>query len=93
MSVELKDAKRMMRKFNINPKVIKPREFKKAMEIELEHGSQIPLTNVTGDNLELTAKIALAHIIEYVDYYKRLIRMEKQAEKFWEGKIKPSIFL
>ena len=89
----MRNAKRMMEKFNINPDIIKPREFKKALEIELEHGTQICLTNVTDDNLDMTAKIALAHYLEYPDYYKRLIKMERKAEKFWEGKQKPSIFL
>ena len=40
----------------------------------------------------ITAKIALAHILEFPDYYYRLKRMEKQAEKYWKNKEMPTIF-
>lgn len=39
------------------------------INIELEHGTVNPLTNVTNDDLILTMKIALAHLIEYPNYY------------------------
>jgi hypothetical protein len=46
------------------------------MLVELEHGRQDPLTNVTDDDPMLTAKIALAHLRELPDYYSRLAAME-----------------
>ena len=46
------------------------------MEVELEHGRRDPLTDVTGDDPLLTAKIALAHLRELSDYYSRLAAME-----------------
>ena len=36
------------------------------------------VTNVTNDDLVLTGKIALAHLLELPDYYTRLMRMEKK---------------
>lgn len=50
------------------------------MEVELEHGRRDPLTNVTDDDPLVTAKIALAHLRELPDYYKRLALMEAAAE-------------
>ena len=44
-------------------------EFLDGMNIELEHGRINPNTNVTNDDLILTAKIALAHLNEFNDYY------------------------
>lgn len=44
-------------------------EFLTGLNIELEHGLINPKTNVTNDNLETTAKIALAHLNEYPNYY------------------------
>lgn len=44
-------------------------EFLTGLNIELEHGLINPKTNVTNDDLELTAKIALAHLNEYPNYY------------------------
>ena len=59
-------------------------QFKKGMEVELEHGSRDSLTNVTNDDPLITGKIALAHLKEFPDYYDRLEKMEKEAEEFWE---------
>jgi hypothetical protein len=51
------------------------------MEVELEHGLRDPATNVTDDDPAFTAKIALAHLNEFPDYYTRLERMEQEAER------------
>ena len=48
------------------------------MNVELEHGRRDPLTDVTGDDPLVTAKIALAHLREMPDYYTRLSRMEAE---------------
>jgi hypothetical protein len=55
-------------------------DLAKGMEVELEHGSRDPRTNVTGDDPVITAKIAWAHLLEMPDYYERLAAMEKEAE-------------
>ena len=55
-------------------------EFRRGMDIELEHGRRDPATNVTGDDPLATGKIALAHLREIPDYYTRLARMEAEAE-------------
>lgn len=41
------------------------------INIELEHGSIDPKTNVTNDDLIMTMKIALAHLNEFPDYYNK----------------------
>jgi hypothetical protein len=51
------------------------------MRSELAHGRVDPDTNVTDDDLVLTAKIALAHLNEIPDYYTRLAAMETEAFK------------
>ena len=60
-------------------------EFRRGMEVELEHGRRDPATDVTGDDLLLTGKIALAHLNEFPDYYQRLARMEEEARAYWVG--------
>jgi hypothetical protein len=55
-------------------------QFRLGMEVELEHGSHDPATDVTGDDPVVTAKIALAHLNEFPDYYTRLEKMEAEAE-------------
>lgn len=44
-------------------------EFLDGINIELEHGTINKKTNVTNDNLVTTAKIALAHLNEFSNYY------------------------
>jgi len=61
-------------------------QFKKGMDVELEHGSRDSMTNVTNDDPLITGKIALAHLNEFPDYYDRLEKMEKEAKEFWEKK-------
>ena len=50
------------------------------MNVELEHGSRFPDLDVSGDDPIVSAKIALAHLREFPDYYERLVRMEAEAE-------------
>ncbi len=56
-------------------------EFRKGLDIELEHGLVSPETNVTNDDPILTAKITLAHLNEISDYNTRLLKMEKEAHE------------
>lgn len=66
-------------KFNVE-------QFRKGMDVELEHGTINENTNVTNNDPLITGKIALAHLNEFPDYYDRLEELEKEAEKFWEEK-------
>jgi DNA-directed RNA polymerase alpha subunit len=58
-------------------------QFRMGMDVELEHGKQDPETNVTDDDVVVTAKIARAHLNEFPDYYSRLAVMEAEAETYW----------
>jgi hypothetical protein len=61
-------------------------QFRRGMDVELEHGLRDAHTNVTNDDPLTTGKIALAHLNEFPDYYTRLDKMEAEADEFW-GKI------
>jgi hypothetical protein len=65
---------------------IDAQEFRRGLEVELEHGARDPRTNVTGDDLLLTGKIAWAHLNEFPDYYTRLDKLEAEAEAYWAQK-------
>lgn len=47
-------------------------EFRKGLEVELEHGMIFPDANVTQNHPLLTGRIVLAHLREMLDYYARL---------------------
>ena len=61
-------------------------QFRMGMDVELEHGTIDAHTNVTNDDPLTTAKIALAHLNEFPDYYTRLEKMEHEAEAFHKKK-------
>jgi hypothetical protein len=54
-------------------------QFRMGLSVELEHGLRNADTNVTGDDWNLTGKIALAHLKEFPDYYTRLAVLEREA--------------
>lgn len=83
-SITLKRTIEIGNKLGINFEVITPSYLRKGMEVELEHGLIDSLTNITNNDLLITAKIALAHILEFPDYYIRLEKMENQAKKYWK---------
>ena len=42
------------------------------------------------DDEEKQNEIASDHVSEFPDYYDRIEKMEKQAEKYWKGKLSES---
>lgn len=76
----IQEARRVGAEIGIDWGEVDIDEFRKGMDIEYEHGSHDPQTDVTHDDPILTGKIALAHLRELPDYYDRLERMEREAE-------------
>ena len=58
-------------------------EFYIGINVELEHGTKFPQTNVTNNDPILSGKIAYAHLLEYPDYYTRLKKLESEANEYW----------
>jgi hypothetical protein len=78
MSTE--EARSIGAQLGVNWTQIDPEQFRRGLEVELEHGTHDPETDVTGDDPLLTGKIAWAHLKEIRDYYTRLDRLEAEAE-------------
>lgn len=72
------------KKLNIKFDKFTIEEFKHGIEIELEHGLINPFTNVTNNDLEKTAKIALAHLNEFPNYYNKDYGIDKFEEMLKE---------
>ena len=66
-------------------------DFARGMEVEYEHGTENPATNVTNDDPIMTGKIALAHLYEprgnttQYDYYDGLEVLENAPPGYWRG--------
>lgn len=65
----MEDVEKIAKKLGIEFDKFSKEDFLVGINIELEHGKINPSTNVTNDDLELTSKIALAHLNEFSDYY------------------------
>lgn len=74
-----KEARKVGDQIGIQWNEVDLEQFRMGLEVELEHGIRNVVTNVTNDDLVLTGKIALAHLMEFPDYYTRLLRMEEEA--------------
>ena len=68
---KLKDILEVANELNIDFTKFSLSDFITGINVELEHGLVNPQTNVSNDNLLITAKIALAHLNEYPDYYNK----------------------
>jgi uncharacterized protein YhfF len=89
MKVTKAIAMKYYKKYNINPEKVSFEQWHMGMNVEMEHGSKFgKITNVTDDTCDLTAKIVIAHLIEFPDYYLRLAKMEEAADKYWKNKNK-----
>lgn len=78
---------RIARYLNIDFSKFPFEDFKRGIGIELEHGIENMNTNVTNDDLLKTAKIALAHLNEYPNYYNKNYGL-LVFEEFLKGKLK-----
>lgn len=68
---KINDAIKAANELNIIFDKFTPEEFLRGLNIELEHGKINSQTNVTNSDLIATAKIALAHLNEFPNYYNK----------------------
>lgn len=78
--ISIEEARTVGMQLGVDWTKIDLEQFRRGLEVELEHGAHDPETNVTNDDLNLTGKIAWAHLKEINDYYTRLDRLESEAK-------------
>ena len=92
--VSVEEAKVILTEVNSEGMGIDLQEFRRGLEVELEHGTEFKDANVTNNHPLLTGLIVLAHFKESLDYYKLLEVAElegdliKAISKGDSGKIK-----
>ncbi|MDP6101585.1 MAG: hypothetical protein QGH66_09255 [Dehalococcoidia bacterium] len=79
----IEEAKRVGEALGIDWSMYDVEQFRRGMDVELEHGHKYPATDVTNNDPVITGKIALAHLNEFPDYYDRHAVMEEGAERFY----------
>jgi len=65
----IKDALWFVNEMGISLDNFSIKDLLRGLNIELEHGTVNQATNVTNDDLMITGKIALAHLMEFPNYY------------------------
>lgn len=66
------ESKKILSKINVEKMNVDIDEFRRGLEVELEHGLRFKDANVTNNHPILTGKIVLAHLKESSYYYKLL---------------------
>lgn len=78
--VSEKEASSILNLVNTQGMDIPLEEFRRGLEVELEHGTRYEDANVTNNHPILTGKIVLAHLKETMDYYRRIDVAEMEGD-------------
>ena len=78
--VSEKEASTILTLVNTQGMDIPLEEFRRGLEVELEHGTRYEDANVTNNHPILTGKIVLAHLKETMDYYRRIDVAEMEGD-------------
>ena len=79
----LEDARRIGACLGIDWRHVDLEQFRLGLLMELEYVTGAPGASLTGCEMSMTGKIALAHLQEHPNYYARLATVEKEADGRW----------
>jgi Protein of unknown function (DUF5661) len=79
-NVTIEEASIILKIVNTKQMDIPLEEFRKGLEVELEHGTRFEDANVTNNHPILTGKIVIAHLKEMIDYYRRIDVAEMEGD-------------
>lgn len=74
------EAKIILAEVNTEGMPIGLEEFRRGLDVELEHGTRFNDANVTNNHPVITGMIVLAHLKESLDYYKLLDVAEAEGD-------------
>jgi hypothetical protein len=78
--VSEEEAFKILKIVNTKSMEIPLEDFRKGLEVELEHGTRFDDANVTNNHPILTGKIIIAHLKETTDYYRRIDVAEMEGD-------------
>ena len=78
--VSEEEASTILKIVNTKSMEIPLEDFRKGLEVELEHGTRFDDANVTNNHPILTGKIVIAHLKETMDYYLRIDVAEMEGD-------------
>ena len=74
------EARLILSEVNVEGMDIDLDEFRRGLELELEHGTELKDASVSNNHHVLTGKIVLAHLKESLYYYKLLVVAELEGD-------------
>ena len=78
--VSQEEAAMILKIVNTKSMDIPLEDFRKGLEVELEHGTRFDDANITNNHPLLTGKIVIAHLKETMDYYQRIDVAEMEGD-------------
>src|SRR4030042_4759581 len=78
--ITVQEAAKILKMVNTEGMDIPLEDFRKGLEVELEHGTRFKDANVTNNHPILTGKIVIAHLKETMDYYERIDVAEMEGD-------------
>ena len=79
-AVSREEAATILKIVNTKAMDIPLEDFRKGLEVELEHGTRFDDANITNNHPLLTGKIVIAHLKETMDYYQRIDVAEMEGD-------------
>jgi len=79
-TVSREEAATILKIVNTKAMDIPLEDFRKGLEVELEHGTRFDDANITNNHPLLTGKIVIAHLKETMDYYQRIDVAEMEGD-------------
>jgi hypothetical protein len=77
------EAKRVGDVLGVDWNMFPVEQFRLGLCVEQEHGTADARTDITNDDPLLIGRIVWAHLKRIPDYYTRLLKLEKDADKYW----------
>ena len=79
-TVSEQEASTILNIVNTQAMNIPVENFRKGLEVELEHGTRFTDANITNNHPILTGQIVIAHLKEMMDYYERIKVAEMEGD-------------
>jgi len=81
--IDLAESRRIGDRLGIDWRQFAIQQFQQALNVEHGRVAREPELDSINDDVLLSGKIALAHLMEYPEYYARQAVMNKEADEYW----------
>jgi len=84
--ISTEEAKRVGESLHIDWEQVDLEDFRQGLMGKHESGAIDPETGLTYDSVLLTAKVVLAHMQEFPDYFTRLAKLKEEVDQYQSGR-------